>query len=264
MIAELAYDASSFEQVARLIAANESDVGWLAAGLRQWVWPQERTPVRLRSQPELGFFASIAEGRWSRKHLIRVLGKTLPDATQKVSELTSDFAVSSYLTDRQFGVGFDSLQMVHLSGLLHEIRRRCEAVSLSPDLISARGKAKAGRNKALAPDQVDEKVACASAVDVAWRFARAELPGAYVKEAGEAAEILFTLGMAPPGRFDLVKPRKSWGNRVRTWPPYFEKARVPSPMLIKWREECWSRRLSFSAPTTLAALYRVSNEIPPG
>jgi hypothetical protein len=235
MIAELTYGASSFEQVARLIAASESDVGWLAAGLRQWVWPQEGTPASLRSQPELGFFASIAEGRWSRKRLIRVLRKTLPDATKKVSELTSDFAVSSYLTDRQFGVGFDFLQIVHLSGLLHEIRRRCEAVSLSPDLISSPGKAKAGRSKTLAPDQVDEKVACASAVDVAWKFARGEPPGAYVQEAGEAAELLFALGMAPPGRFDLVKPRRSWsGNHVRAWPPYFEKARDPSPMLLKW------------------------------
>ena len=186
--------ASPFERVARLIAASESDVGWLAAGLRQWVWPQERTPVRHRSQPELGFFASIAEGRWSRKRLIQVLGKTLPEAAQKVSELTSDFAVSSYLTDKQFGVGFDSLHMVHLSGLLYEMRRRCEAVSLSPDLISAKGKAKAGRNKTLAPDQVDEKVACASAVDVAWKLVRGEPPGAYVQEAGEAAEVLFTLG----------------------------------------------------------------------
>ena len=152
MIAELTYNASSFEQVARLIAASESDVGWLAAGLRQWVWPQEGTPARLRSSPELGFFASIAKGRWSRKRLIRVLRKTLPDATKKVSELTTDFAVSSYLTDRQLGEGFDFLQIVQLSGLLHEIRRRCEAVSLSPGLISSPGKAKAGRSKTLAPD----------------------------------------------------------------------------------------------------------------
>jgi hypothetical protein len=79
VIAELTYDASSFEQVARLIAASESDVGWLAGGLRQRVWPEEGTPASLRSSPELGFFASIAKGRWSRKRLIRVLRKALPD-----------------------------------------------------------------------------------------------------------------------------------------------------------------------------------------
>jgi hypothetical protein len=54
LIAKVSHNASSFEQVARLIAANESDVGWLAAGLRQWVWPQEGTPASLRCQPELG------------------------------------------------------------------------------------------------------------------------------------------------------------------------------------------------------------------
>jgi hypothetical protein len=97
VIDKLAYDALSFERVARIIVANESDIGWLAAGLRQWVWPQEGTPTSLRSEPELGFFASIAEGRWSRKRLVQVLGKTLPDAIGKISELTRDFAVSSYL-----------------------------------------------------------------------------------------------------------------------------------------------------------------------
>jgi hypothetical protein len=256
-------DALSFEQVAHTIAANESDIAWLATGLRQWVWPQEGIPPSLRSELELGFFASIAEGRWSRKRLVKVLGKTLPDAIGKVSELTSDFAVSSYLTDRQFGAGFDFLQLAQLSGLLHEIRRRCEAVSLSSDLISSPGKAKAGRNKTLAPEQVDEKVACASAVDVAWRLARGAPPGAYVREAGDAAEILFALGMAPPGRFDLVKPRINWGDAVRAWPTYFAKAREPSPMLLKWNGML-EQKLEFFRAHHASVAHSSDQEIPPG
>jgi hypothetical protein len=263
VIDKLAYDASSFERVACLIVTNENDVGWLAAGLRQWVWPQEGTPTSLRREPELGFFASIVEGRWSRKRLVQVLGKTLPDAIEKVSALTSDFAVSSYLTDKQFGVGFDFRQLAQLSGLLHEIRRRCEAVSLLPELISSPGNAKAGRSKTLAPDQVNEKVACASAVDVAWRFARGEAPGAYVEQAGEAAEILFALGMAPPGRFDLAKPRASWGdNYFRAWPPYFEKAREPFPMLLKWNEML-EQKLGFFRANHASVARSSDREIPP-
>jgi hypothetical protein len=130
MIAKLAYDASSFEQVARSIAA-ESDVGSIC-GASSVGMASGRNSSRSAKSACTRFFASIAEGRWSRKGLIRVLGKTLPDATNKVSELTSDFAVSSYLTDGQFGVGFDFLQIAQLSGLLHEIHGRCEAVSLSP------------------------------------------------------------------------------------------------------------------------------------
>jgi hypothetical protein len=259
MNAEPSYDASTFEQVARLIAGDECDVSWLAVGLRQWVWPQERTPTRLRKGTELGFFASIAEGRWSRKRLLRVLEKTLPDTSKKVSELASDFAISSYLTDKQFGEGFDRVQIVHLCNLLFELRRRCEAVSLSPDLVSARGKAKAGRSKTLAPDQVDEKVACASAISVAWKFTRGEPPGAYLREAGQAAELLFAVGMAPPGRFDRVKPRRSWGNHpIHAWPRYFEKARKFSPILHKWKGML-EQELEFSR-----ANYTASDEIPLG
>ena len=227
-----------FQRIGRLISGNDTDSEWVAACLRDWMWPQEKTPVRLRNQPELGFFKYMVESRWSRKELLSIFKEKIPHASGQISELLRDFAVASYLTDEQFGVGFDFVQITQIHVLLHELKRRCEAISQSTCLVSDDGKARAGRGITLAPDQVDERVACASAVAVAWKFVRGEYPGPYVRDAGEAANLLFELGMAPPGRFDLVeKRRESWGsqsNQAQAWPPYFKKARKPNAMLAKF------------------------------
>ena len=63
--------------------------------------------------------------------------------------------------------GLRTSQSVHLLSLLHEVKRRSEAVSRFRAFISESGKTKAGRNRPLAPDQIDERVACASAIKVA-------------------------------------------------------------------------------------------------
>ena len=45
---ELGSEPATFEGVAELIVRDPGDVEWLAAGLRYWVWPQERWPTKLR------------------------------------------------------------------------------------------------------------------------------------------------------------------------------------------------------------------------
>ena len=245
------YDASTFETIARLIASCETDVGWLALGLRDWVWPQEGAVPRFPRADRARFFRNHRRRPLVAETLFASSAqKTLPDASKRVSELANDFAISSYLTDKQFGKESMFFRSLRLHSLLHELTRRCGAVRLSPDLVSASGKAKSGRNNSLAPDQVDEKVACASAIGIAWEFARGEPPGSYVPDAGKAAELLLAMGMAPPGQFDLVVPRTSWSGRpAYAWPPYFEKAREPSPMLLKWRRML-EQRLRFRADHT--------------
>jgi len=235
---ELPYEAPTFEDVARLIAGKEGDVEWLADGLRAWVWPQERHPPRARKYGSgLGMFADMARVRWSRARLLKALTKTLPSAANTIDDLLRDWALFSFLTDERLGPGFSALERVALGNQLHEIRRRCVQVSQFPELVSKDGKPKAGRNKVLAPGQVDEKVACASTVAVAWKFARGKPPGPHVKQAAKAADLLFDLGMAPAGRFDLVKRRPVWGeDPLDAWPPYFRAAFVSNPALDRINE----------------------------
>ena len=174
----------------------------------------------------------------------------LREATKTVSDLIGDFAIASYLTDARYGVGFDALQLSHLHTLLCEIRRRSESIARSPDLVTGGGKAKAGRTTPLAPDQVDEKVACASAVAVAWKFVRGKRPGPYVRDACDAADLLFGLGMAPPGKFELVKKRPaSWGTqRAAGRSPYFKKAGTPNATLSRFNGILLQKLLFFRAP----------------
>jgi hypothetical protein len=232
---ELNAETPTFENVARLISENEDDVAWLAEGLLRWVWPQERYPPGARKFGRgLGMFADMRHVRWSRAKLHKALSTTLPNAAETVSDLLSDFALFQLLTEERLGPGFGPLERVTLGNLLHEIRRRCAEASQSPELVSRNGKPKAGRNKALAPGQIEEKVACASAIVIAWTFARGKAPGPQVKRAALAAELLFELGMAPAGRFDLIEGRRGWGkDRLNAWPPYFREALHPSPMLIR-------------------------------
>jgi hypothetical protein len=224
-----------FEDAARLIAMEESDVGWLTYALRFWIWPQEKLPAGMRQKygPGLGMFAALADIRRGRSEVVESLTKTLPAAAKTIIALTSDWALRQFISDPALGTGFGPLDHVTLVQLLHELRRRCDEASRSSELVTGNRKARAGRNKALAPGQVDEKVACAATVMVAWKCVRGgELPGPHVREAAEAAEILFALGSAPAGHYDKVKPRKSWGSRpTRAWPPHFEAAALPNPAL---------------------------------
>lgn len=230
---ELGSEPATFKGVAELIVRDTGDVEWLAAGLRNWVWPQERWPMKLRDQKyDSGMFKSMAEARWSRSKLIKRLGKTLPEAVDTLSELLRDFAFFSFIADQQLGVDFGPVQGGQLLSLLHEVKRRSEAVSRYPAFVSESGKTKAGRNIPLAPDQIDERVACASAVNVAREMLTEE--PLTIRQASKAAHFLYELGMAPAGRFDLAQRISGWGNNpLNAWSPYFRKARAPHPMLEK-------------------------------
>lgn len=231
-------EAPTFENVARLIVEEERDVVWLAGGLRAWIWPQERHPPAARKYGHgLGLFADIERVRWPRARLLKALTKKLPRAADTIRELMADMTVFDFLTDSRLGQGFGPLDRVTLGNLLHEIRRRCLQASQFPELVSKDGKPKAGRNKVWAPGWVDGKVACASAVAVAWKFTRGDPLGPRVKAAAEAADLLFDLGMVRAGRFDLIKRRRGWGdNRFNAWRPYFKAALASSPALDRMNE----------------------------
>ncbi len=238
MTSELHDEAPTFQDAARLIAEEEDDVEWLADGLRSWIWPQERWPEGARKfGSDLGMFADMARVRWSRARLVKVLKETLPSAANTIIDMLRDWALMRFLGAESLGPGFGPLEQVALFNLLHEMRRRCGEASRFSELVSADGKAKAGRNRALAPGQIDEKVACASTVAVAWKFARGQPPGPQVRQAAQAAELLFALGMAPAGRFDLVERRRSWGeDPLSAWPPHFRAALAPNPILDRLNE----------------------------
>jgi hypothetical protein len=230
---DLGSEPATFEGVAELIVRDPGDVEWLAAGLRYWVWPQERWPTKLRDpKSDRGMFKSMAEARWSRSKLIKRLGEALPEAVDTLSDLLKDFAFFSFIADQQLGRDFGPVQGGHLLGLLYEVKRRSEAVSRYPAFVSESGKTKAGRNIPLAPDQIDERVACASAVNVT-RAMLTEEP-LTIRQASKAAHFLFELGMAPAGRCDLVERISRWSSDpLPAWKPYFRKARAPHPMLEK-------------------------------
>jgi hypothetical protein len=238
-------EAPTFEKVARLIAEEEGDVEWLADGLRGWIWPQERYPPAARKYGHgLGLFADIVRTRWSRAKLLKALTKTLPSAAETLTDLMSDWALFGFLTDERLGPGFGVQERIVL---LHEIRRRCHQVSRFPELVSPDGKPKAGRNKLLALGQIDEKVACASTVAAAWKFTRGKSLGPQVRRAAEAAELLFELGMAPAGRFDLVEKRRGWGkDPLNAWPPYFRAALAPNPLIDRVNEMQFIPMLKFA------------------
>ena len=230
---ELGSERATFEGAAELIVRDPGDVEWLAAGLRNWVWPQERWPTSLRNPTsDRGMFKTMAEARWSRSKLIKGLGETLPEAVDTLSDLLRDFAFFSFISDPQLGGDFGPLQRVHLLSLLHEVKRRSEAVSRYPAFVSESGKTRAGRNIPLAPDQIDERVACASAVNVAREMLTEE--PLTIRQASKAAHLLYELGMAPAGRCDLVERIARWSSDPLTaWTPYFRKARARHPMLEK-------------------------------
>jgi hypothetical protein len=241
-------EAPTFEKVARLIAAEESDVEWLADGLRGWVWPQERYPPAARKYGHgLGLFADIARIRWSRAKLLKALKETLPGAMDTLNDLMADWALFGFLTDERLGPGFGAQERVALGNLLHEIRRRCHQASWFPELVSEDGKPKAGRNRVLPPGQIDEKVACAGTVAAAWKFTRGKPLGPQVRRAAKAADLLFDLGMAPAGRFDLVKRRRVWGeDPLRAWPPYFKAALAANPVIERMNEMLLEPALKFA------------------
>jgi hypothetical protein len=84
---ELGSEPATFQGVAELIVRDPGDVEWLAAGLRNWVWPQERWPTFLRDpKSDRSKFKSMAEARWSRSKLIKGLGETLPEAVDTLSD----------------------------------------------------------------------------------------------------------------------------------------------------------------------------------
>jgi hypothetical protein len=159
-------------------------------------------------------------------------GKTLPEAVDTLSDLLKDFAFASFIADEQLGRDFGPLQRVHLLGLLHEVKRRSQAISRYPAFVSESGKTKAGRNIPLAPDQIDERVACASVVNVAREMLTEE--PLTIRQASKAAHLLYELGIAPAGRCDLVGRISRWSSDpLPAWTPYFRKARAPHPMLEK-------------------------------
>jgi hypothetical protein len=229
-------EAPTFEGVARLIAEREEDVVWLSDGLRAWIWPEERWLPRARKfDAGLGTFAAMAGMRWSRARLIKHLKRGLPGATNTFGRMLADWALMRFLTDDRLGAGFGGQEQVALATLLHEIRRRCDQASRFPELVTPEGKAKRGRNKALAPGQIDEKAACAAAVIVAWRLARGKSPGPRVRRAHMAADLLFPLGMAPTGQFDQVKtPLRSGDDVLAAWPRHFKAAGRPNVVLDGW------------------------------
>jgi hypothetical protein len=94
----------TFEKVARLIAAEENDVEWLADGLRGWIWPQEKYPTSARKYGHgLGMFADIARVRWSRAKVLKGLKETLPRAADTLIDLMSDWGLFGFLTDERLG-----------------------------------------------------------------------------------------------------------------------------------------------------------------
>jgi hypothetical protein len=208
---------------------------------------RDNPPAARKYGHGLGLFADIARVRWSRAKLLKALTKTLPNAADTLTGLMADWALFGFLTDERLAPGFGPHERIALGNLLHEIRRRCHQASRFPELVSEDGKRKAGRNRVLAPGQIDEKVACASAVAAAWKFTRGKPPGPRVRRAAQAADFLFDLGMAPAGRFDLVKRRRVWGDDpLHAWPPYFKAALAPNPVIDRMNEMLFVPALKFA------------------
>ncbi len=236
-----------FEDAAKLIAADESDVGWLSYALLFWIWPQIRSPPAMSEKfgPNFGMFESLARVRHGRADVVRALTTTLPAATAKVIELLRDPVYRHFIFDPALGPRFGPLDYATLLQALDLVCVRARKASQSPELITAAGKAKPGRNKVLTPGQLDEKVACAATVRVAWKFVRGNWPGPRTRKTAEAAEILFALGSAPSGRYDQVKERKVWSNeRTNTWRPHFEAAGLPNAA-IKRHDAMFAAELAF-------------------
>jgi hypothetical protein len=71
--------------------------------------------------------------------------------------------------------------------------------------------------------------------------------GPRVKRAAQAADLLFELGMAPAGRFDLVEKRRGWGeDPLNAWPPYFKAALAPNPLIDRMNEMQFIPMLKFA------------------
>src|SRR5271168_3916941 len=137
MGSELDRDAATFADVARVIAEEEDDVEWLAAGLRSWIWPQERWPESARNfGAGLGMFADLDRVLWPRAQLVKVLKETLPNAANTITNLLRDWALMRFLTTGPLGPGFGDLEQVELGKLLYELRRRCAEASRNPELVS--------------------------------------------------------------------------------------------------------------------------------
>jgi hypothetical protein len=236
-----------FADAAKLIAADENDVGWLSYALLFWIWPQIRSTAAMsgRFGPNFGMFESLARMRHGRADVVRTLKTTLPTATAKVVELLRNPVYRHYIFDPAFDPKFGLLDDAGLLHALNIVSMRARKASQSPELVTATGKAKPGRNKVLTPGQPDEKVACAATVRVAWKFVRGDWPGPRTRQAAEAADILFALGSAQPGRYDPVKESKPWGNeRTNTWRPHFEAAALPNAAFER-HDEMFAAELEF-------------------
>ncbi len=222
----------SFDVAARLIAGTDGDAEWLASGVRNWIWPQERWPSSLRkSGSELGMFAALANMQWLRVDLVKKLSDEVPQAVNTLSELLANWPLMKFLDGERLGPGFGPHEQVILAQLLFELRRRCAEVTRFPELLSD-GKPNPGRSRALAPGQVDAKAVCASTVVVAWKFIHGKPPGPRTGQAAQAAEHLFALGAAPAGRFDLVRWRATDAeDPLKFWSRYFKIALAPNPVL---------------------------------
>ena len=192
-------------------------------------------------------FADMARVRWSRARLLKALKETLPSAANTLSDMLADWPLMRFLTDEPLGPGFGPLEQVALVKLLHEIRRRCGEASRFRRLFPRTAKPRRDGTRHWRPGRSTKRSACASTVAVAWKFARGELPGSQVKQAARAADLLFALGMAPAGRFDLVERRRIWGeDPLKAWPPHFKAALAPNPVLDRLNEMQFIPMLKFA------------------
>jgi hypothetical protein len=76
---------------------------------------------------------------------------------------------------------------------------------------------------------------------------RGKTLGPRFRRAAKAADLLFDLGMAPAGRFDLVTRRRVWGDDpLHAWPPYFKAALAPNPLIDRMNEMQFIPALKFA------------------
>ena len=103
-----------------------------------------------------------------------------------------------------------------LQTLMDDLIARTEGAQRSPDLVTAEGKAKPGRSRAIPSGAVSSQVLCAVVIVEAWHFVRGSYPGDRSEKAWRAAESYWrAIGLS----------RDSWGsNKFAAWRSYFRRA----------------------------------------
>jgi hypothetical protein len=202
----------TFEDVARFVCKGADPGEGLVRYIRRWTWPMEGFPV-IEQKPQL-----------TRKQMVKALTALISAANTILGGLSDGQQMGFVMTAKS---PFDRVALMHL---LHDLRHRCNDAIASPALSSAKGDVKSGPGSVATPDRTDPKMFCARMVLLTWRALHGAYPGSRNPHAAQAAEALFHLAIAPPGRSPLQRKRPSVGNPLNGWRRTFEVARANEPI----------------------------------